>query len=57
MTENENEEDIIYGVWARGGNPDAVDSDRVSDRIADGWAEDEIVNAELRRQRRCEDED
>ena len=49
--------DIIYDVWAQGGNPDEVDSDRVSDRLADGWADDEMVNAELRQQRRQEEED
>ncbi len=51
------EGDIIYDVWARGGNPDVVSLDRVTDRLADGWAEDEIVNAELRRQRRRADEE
>ncbi len=51
MSNDTNEYDIAYGVWARGGDSDRVDLDRVSDRLADGWAEDEIINAELRRQR------
>jgi hypothetical protein len=44
--------ETIDDIQARGGNPDEVDYERVSDRLADGWCEDEVVNAELRRQKR-----
>jgi hypothetical protein len=53
---NKESGDVLYDIWARGGNPDMVSLDRIDDRFADGWAEDEIVNAELRRQRCLEDE-
>ena len=42
--------DVIYDVWARGGNPDAVDYDRVADSFHDGVYPEDCANRELHRQ-------
>lgn len=42
--------DVIYDVWARGGNPDAVNYDRVSDHYYNSDFPDEAARAEMRRQ-------
>jgi len=60
MTRDEYEGDVLYGVWLAGGNPDAVDSDRVDDCFRAGEDEDFAVGRELAAQRRaftdaCED--
>lgn len=45
--------DVIYEVWRDGGNPDAVDYNRV--REAEYWGDtaEEIAHAELRRQEKA----
>lgn len=43
---------MLYEVWRRGGNPDAVDYDRVKDSYYDGRDVDEAADVEIRRQRR-----
>ena len=51
----EYEGDVVYDVWRAGGNPDAVDFDRVDDH----WCERDDVDVaaldEVRRQRRAPD--
>lgn len=42
--------DVYYEVWRRGGNPDAVDDDRVRDAEYCGDTAEEIAHAELWRQ-------
>ena len=51
-TRREYEGDVIYGVWRQGGNPDAIDRDRVMDHWDAGDEEDSAVRDELRHQRR-----
>ena len=43
--------DVIYDVWRAGGNPDAVDRDRVSDAYRDHDEVEHAVARELRAQR------
>ena len=43
--------DILYEVWRAGGNPDAVDADRVADAYADGLDEGAAAGYELAIQR------
>lgn len=45
-------DDVYYEVWRRGGNPDAVDYDRVRDAESWGHTVEDIAHAELRRQER-----
>lgn len=49
------EGDVIYEVWRSGGNPDAVDRDRVRDAYDDRLSKDEAVAMELRHQRPAPD--
>lgn len=42
--------DVAYEVWRRGGNPDAVDYDRLDDYRYAGLYSDEAASRELRRQ-------
>lgn len=44
--------DVLYDVWRAGGNPDAIDYDRVSDSYRRGLDDDEAARVELRAQRR-----
>jgi hypothetical protein len=43
--------DVFYDVWRSGGNPDAVDYDRVRDAYYDGLDSGEAADRELRCQR------
>lgn len=45
------EMDVMYEVWRSGGNPDAVDYDRVRDHYHESWSVDSSASAELKRQR------
>lgn len=45
------EDAVIYEVWRRGGNPDRIDHDRLSDGYYQGVPEDDMASRELRRQR------
>lgn len=49
--------DVVYDVWRRGGNPDAVDRDQVKDSRDDGLDAEAAAGRELRRQRRRAEED
>ena len=42
--------DVFYEVWRSGGNPDAVDYDRVRDCYSDGDEPECCASSELRRQ-------
>lgn len=44
--------DLIDDVWRAGGNPDAVDRDRVAGYYAEHVEEEDAVIMELRAQRR-----
>ena len=44
--------DVAYEVWRSGGNPDAVDRDRVAGYYWEGWEPEDAARSELRRQRR-----
>lgn len=44
----EYEADVYYEVWRSGGNPEAIDLDRVDDAYRNGWYEDEAASQELR---------
>ena len=46
------EGDVIYEVWLSGGNPDAVDYDRLDDYWYDGLDAYEASERELQIQRR-----
>ena len=48
--------DVYYDVWRSGGNPDAVDPDRIYGRYSDGWESDESAISELRRQREVDEQ-
>lgn len=43
--------DVIYEVWRRGGNPDAVEYDRVEDHYYAGDEAPSAAQNEIRRQR------
>lgn len=43
--------DVIYEVWRRGGNPDAVDPDRVRDYQEEDLFPEHAAAREVRRQR------
>lgn len=43
------ENDVFYEVWRRGGNPDRIDDDRVSDAYYDGVYADDCAAREMRR--------
>jgi hypothetical protein len=43
--------DVLYDVWRSGGNPDAVDYDRVRDSFYEGERVEDAVTRELRAQR------
>ena len=45
-------DDVYYEVWRRGGNPDAVDYDRVREAEYYGDTAEDIAHAELRHQER-----
>lgn len=45
------EGDVAYEVWRRGGNPDRVDYERVTDAYHDGRTVEDVAQGELRRQR------
>jgi len=49
--QQEYEAAVLHGIWARGGNTDKVSHERLVNYAADGWAEDEAINREVRRQR------
>ena len=49
----EYEGDVTYDVWRAGGNPDAVDFDRVDDHWREGDDVDVATGDEMRRQRRA----
>lgn len=49
--QREYESEVIYQVWRRGGNPDAVQPDEVSDAYYNGIPEDRLSNRIVRRQR------
>ena len=51
-SQREYEGDVDYHVWLQGGNPDAIDRDRVADHWYAGDEEDAAVRDELRHQRR-----
>lgn len=40
--------DVAYEVWRSGGNPDAVDYDRVDDYYWDGYDVDDVATIEMR---------
>ena len=44
--------DVLYEVWRRGGNVDAIDRDRVEEDLRCGDYFDDVASAELRRQER-----
>lgn len=44
------EGDVAYDVWRAGGNPDAIDLDRIDDHYYEGAYADEAAAAELRHQ-------
>lgn len=44
------ENDVFYEVWRAGGNPDAIDYERVDDRYYDGQDVQIAAEAELRAQ-------
>lgn len=48
------EADAVYEVWRSGGDPDAVDRDRLHDAFYEGARSDEAARGELARQRREE---
>lgn len=48
--------DVVYEVWRRGGDSDAVDRDRLADYEYDGYSADEAASAEMGRQRHYEPE-
>jgi hypothetical protein len=43
--------DVFYDVWRSGGNPDAVDYDRVRDSYYDGLDSEDAARRELHAQR------
>ena len=43
--------DVFYDVWRSGGNPDAVNDDRVEDAYYDGLEADYAASIELNHQR------
>lgn len=45
--------DVEYEVWRRGGNPDAVDRDRLEGYREDGYEPEEAAGAILRRRSSC----
>ena len=51
-SQREYEGDVVYGVWRLGGNPDALDVDRMGDHWREGDDVDVAVQNEMRRQRR-----
>ena len=55
-TRNDYRGDVLYDVWRSGGNPDAVDYDRVDDAYAAGDYAEDVAASEVRRQRRTSDE-
>jgi hypothetical protein len=55
-TRREYEGDVFYEVWRAGGNPDAINFDRVEDRRWDEWEPEETAADELRRHRRAADD-
>ncbi len=42
--------DVAYQVWRSGGNPDAVNGDRLFNDFYEGRSVDDCVRAEMRRQ-------
>ena len=48
----EYEGDVTYDVWRAGGNPDAIDRDRVDDHWREGDDVDIATRDEMRHQRR-----
>lgn len=44
----EYDDDVFYEVWSRGGDPDAIDYDRVADAYYDGLYPEECALAEIR---------
>ena len=49
--------DVWFEVWRSGGDPDAVDDDRIDDCYDSGACAVECASAELRKQRRRRDEE
>jgi len=47
------EADAVYEVWRSGGDPDAVDRDRLHDAFYEGASSGEAAQAALARQRRA----
>jgi len=45
-------EDVVYDVWRSGGDPDAVDYDRVDDGFDDREDPFDVARDEVSRQRR-----
>lgn len=45
--------DVEYEVWRRGGNPDAVDRDRLDGYREDGYEPEEAASAILRKRAAC----
>jgi len=45
------EADVYYDVWRSGGNPDAVNPDRVADAFHEGTYHEDAAAREIRKQR------
>lgn len=52
----EYEADVFYEVWRSGGNPDAINYDRVDDARWDGIDAEGAARTELRKQREAREE-
>ena len=51
MSKHDYEGDVYYEVWRQGGDPDAIDLDRVEDSYYRGDYPEDAASVEMERQR------